>query len=167
MNTRRTRRALAFIFCFVTLDVLALGIMIPVLPRLILEFEGGDTANAAEMVGVFATAWGLMQFLFSPLLGTLSDRYGRRPVILISCLGLGLDYIFMAVAPSLWLLFVGRLISGITSATVATAFAYIADVTEPDQRAKSFGVVGLAFGLGFVLGPALGGLLGGVDPRLP
>jgi DHA1 family tetracycline resistance protein-like MFS transporter len=161
------RRALAFIFCTVTLDVLALGIMIPVLPTIVLDFMEGDTAGAAEVFGVFATVWGLMQFLCSPLLGALSDRYGRRPIILISCLGLGLDYIFMAVAPSLTLLFIGRIISGITAATISTAFAYIADVTPEDGRAKAFGVVGLAFGLGFVLGPAIGGLLGGLDPRLP
>ena len=161
------RRALAFIFCTVTLDVLALGIMIPVLPTIVLGFMEGDTAGAAEVFGVFATVWGLMQFLCSPLLGALSDRYGRRPIILISCLGLGLDYIFMAMAPSLTLLFIGRIISGITAATISTAFAYIADVTPADGRAKAFGVVGLAFGLGFVLGPAIGGLLGGLDPRLP
>src|SRR5207237_4829181 len=99
------RRALAFIFCTVTLDVLALGVMIPVLPKIVLEFMDGDTAAAAEMFGLFATVWGLMQFLCSPFLGALSDRYGRRPIILISCLGLGLDYVFMAVAPSLTLLF--------------------------------------------------------------
>jgi DHA1 family tetracycline resistance protein-like MFS transporter len=161
------RRALAFIFCTVTLDVLALGIMIPVLPTIVLGFMDGDTAGAAKVFGLFATAWGLMQFLCSPLLGALSDRYGRRPVILISCLGLGLDYIFMAIAPSLTLLFVGRIISGITAATISTAFAYIADVTPEDGRAKAFGLVGMAFGLGFVLGPAIGGLLGGLDPRLP
>jgi len=113
------RRALAFIFCTVALDVLALGVMIPVLPTIVLGFMGGDTAGAAEMFGLFATVWGLMQFLCSPLLGALSDRYGRRPVILISCLGLGLDYIFMAIAPSLTLLFVGRIISGITAATIS------------------------------------------------
>ena len=162
-----TRRALAFIFCTVTLDCLALGIMLPVLPTIVLGFMHGDTAGAAEMFGVFATTWGLMQFLCSPLLGALSDRYGRRPVILISCLGMGLDYIFMAVAPSLTLLLVGRIISGITAATIATSFAYIADVSTPDERAKSFGIVGMGFGLGFVLGPAIGGLLGGFDPRLP
>jgi DHA1 family tetracycline resistance protein-like MFS transporter len=161
------RRALAFIFCTVTLDVLALGVMIPVLPTIVLGFMDGDTAGAAGVFGLFATVWGLMQFLCSPLLGALSDRYGRRPVILISCLGLGLDYIFMAVAPSLTLLFVGRVISGITAATISTAFAYIADVTPADGRAKAFGVVGMAFGLGFVVGPAIGGLLGGFDPRLP
>jgi DHA1 family tetracycline resistance protein-like MFS transporter len=161
------RRALAFIFCTVALDVLALGIMIPMLPTIVLGFMEGDTAGAAEVFGVFATAWGLMQFLCSPLLGALSDRYGRRPIILISCLGLGLDYMFMAVASSLTLLFIGRIISGITAATISTAFAYIADVTPEDGRAKAFGVVGLAFGLGFVFGPAIGGLLGGLDPRLP
>jgi len=161
------KRALAFIFCTVALDVLALGLMIPVLPQIVLGFMGGDTAGAATVFGLFATAWGLMQFLCSPLLGALSDRYGRRPVILISCLGLGLDYVFMAVAPSLTLLLIGRIISGITAATISTAFAYIADVTPPNGRAKAFGVVGVAFGLGFVVGPALGGLLGGLDPRLP
>ena len=161
------KRALAFIFCTVAMDVLALGLMIPVLPQIVLGFMGGDTAGAATVFGLFATAWGLMQFLCSPLLGALSDRYGRRPVILISCLGLGLDYVFMAVAPSLTLLLIGRIISGITAATISTAFAYIADVTPPDGRAKAFGVVGVAFGLGFVVGPALGGLLGGLDPRLP
>jgi MFS transporter, DHA1 family, tetracycline resistance protein len=162
-----TRRALAFIFCTVTLDCLALGIMLPVLPTIVLDFLDGDTAAAAREFGLFATVWGLMQFLCSPLLGALSDRYGRRPVILISCLGMGLDYIFMAVAPNLTLLLIGRIISGITAATIATSFAYIADVTTPDERAKSFGIVGVGFGLGFVLGPAIGGLLGGLDPRLP
>jgi DHA1 family tetracycline resistance protein-like MFS transporter len=162
-----SRRALAFIFCTVTLDVLALGLMIPVLPRIVLGFMGGDTAGAAEMFGAFSTVWALMQFFFSPLLGVVSDRYGRRPVILISCLGLGLDYIFMAVAPSLALLFVGRAISGITSATIGTSYAYIADVTPANERARAFGLIGMAFGLGFVVGPAIGGLLGSLDPRLP
>src|SRR5258707_10748714 len=161
------RRALSFIFCTVTVDVLALGVMIPLLPTLVLGFMGGDTAGAAEMFGLFATVWGLMQFLCSPLLGALSRRYRRRPVLLLSCLGFGLDFIFMAIAPSLTLLFVGRIISGITAATISTAFAYIADVTPADGRAKAFGLVGMAFGLGFVLGPAIGGLLGGLDPRLP
>jgi len=162
-----SRRALAFIFCTVTLDVLALGLMIPVLPRIVLGFMGGDTAGAAEMFGAFSTVWALMQFFFSPLLGVVSDRYGRRPVILISCLGLGLDYLFMALAPSLTLLFIGRVISGITSATIGTSFAYIADVTPQKDRARAFGLVGMAFGLGFVVGPAIGGLLGSLDPRLP
>jgi DHA1 family tetracycline resistance protein-like MFS transporter len=162
-----SRRALAFIFCTVAIDVVALGMMAPVLPRLILEFQGGDAALAAETIGLFLTVWGLMQFVFSPLLGSLSDRYGRRPVILISCLGLGLDYMLMALAPSLGWLFAGRVVSGITSAIMGTAYAYAADLTPPAARVRSFGLVGGAFGLGFVVGPALGGLLGSVDPRLP
>jgi MFS transporter, DHA1 family, tetracycline resistance protein len=161
------QRALIFIFCAVTLDIMALGLVIPVLPTLVLGFMDGDTADAAQIFGVFATVWAAMQFLFSPILGALSDRHGRRPVILLSCLGLGLDYVFMALAPSLLLLFVGRVISGITSATIATASAYIADTAPPKERARAFGMIGVAFGLGFVIGPAIGGLLGGFDPRLP
>jgi DHA1 family tetracycline resistance protein-like MFS transporter len=161
------QRALVFIFCTVTLDIMALGLVIPVLPTLVLGFMDGDTAGAAQVFGVFAAVWAAMQFLFSPVLGALSDRHGRRPVILLSCLGLGLDYVFMALAPSLLLLFVGRVISGITSATIGTASAYIADVAPPEQRARAFGMIGVAFGLGFVIGPAIGGLLGGFDPRLP
>ena len=154
------RAALIFIFVTVVLDVLALGIIVPVLPALVVDFLGGDTARAAETYGLFATAWALMQFLASPILGALSDRFGRRPIILTSIAGLGLDYIFMALAPSLGWLFVGRVISGVTSASFATAAAYIADVTPVDERAKGFGMIGAAFGLGFVLGPALGGVLG-------
>lgn len=161
------RAAFAFIFITVLLDMLALGIIVPVLPKLVIAFEGGNTASAATMYGLFATVWATMQFLFAPLIGAISDRYGRRRVILISTLGLGLDYFVMAWAPTLNWLFVGRTISGITSASYATAFAYIADVTEPDKRAGKYGMLGAAFGVGFVLGPALGGLLGGIDLRLP
>jgi len=161
------RAALAFIFITVLLDMLALGIIIPVLPGLVVGFMGGDTAGGAEILGLFGTAWALMQFLFSPVLGALSDRFGRRPVILISCLGLALDYILMALAPSLWWLFIGRVISGITAASFSTGFAYVADVTPPEQRAARFGMLGVAFGAGFILGPALGGLAGSIDPRLP
>lgn len=161
------RAAVLFIFVTVVLDVLALGIIAPVLPPLVIEFLGGDTARAARIYGIFATAWAFMQFVASPILGSLSDRFGRRPIILISVTGLGLDYIFMALAPSLEWLFVGRMISGVTSASFATAAAYITDVTPPDQRAKSFGMIGAAFGLGFVIGPALGGFLGTFNPRLP
>ena len=162
-----SRAAFAFIFITVLLDMLALGVIIPVLPGLIVGFMGGDTAGSAEILGIFGTAWALMQFLFSPLLGALSDRYGRRPVILISNIGLGLDYILMALAPSLWWLFVGRVISGITSASISAGFAYVADVTPAEQRAARFGMLGVAFGAGFVLGPAVGGLTGTIDPRLP
>jgi MFS transporter, DHA1 family, tetracycline resistance protein len=164
----RTRTAaLAFIFVTVTLDMLAFGLVLPVMPRLIEGFLAGDTAEAAGVYGLFSFAFNLMQFAFSPLLGALSDRFGRRPVILISNLGLGLDYVLMALAPSLAWLFAGRVVAGICAATVSTSFAYIADVTPPERRAKAMGLVGVAFGLGFVLGPALGGVLGGVDLRLP
>jgi len=162
-----SRAAFVFIFITVLLDMLALGIIIPVLPGLVVGFMGGDTAGGAEVLGLFGTAWALMQFLFSPVLGALSDRFGRRPVILISCLGLGLDYILMALAPSLWWLFAGRVISGVTAASFSTGFAYVADVTPPEQRAARFGLLGVAFGAGFILGPALGGLAGSIDPRLP
>ncbi|MDH5265277.1 MAG: MFS transporter, partial [Betaproteobacteria bacterium] len=159
--------ALAFIFALVVVDVIAMGVVIPVLPKLVESFEGGDTARAAAVYGVFGTAWALMQFFAMPILGAASDRFGRRPVILVSCLGLGLDYFLMALAPNLAWLFVGRVISGITAASISTAFAYIADVTPPERRAAAFGMIGAGFGLGFTLGPALGGLLGGIDPRLP
>ncbi len=161
------RAALAFIFITIVLDMFALGMIIPVLPHLIEDFMGGDTAGAAKVYGVFGTVWALMQFFAMPVIGALSDRFGRRRVILLSNLGLGLDYVLMALAPNLAWLFVGRVISGITAASVSTGMAYIADVTPPEKRAAAFGRVGIAFGLGFVLGPALGGLLGGVDPRLP
>ena len=165
---RGPRRAtVAFIFVTVVIDVLAIGLIIPVLPRLVEQFMGGDTARAASVYGMFGTAWALMQFLCSPILGSLSDRFGRRTVILLSCLGLGLDYVFMALAPSLGWLFVGRIISGITAASFSTSLAYIADVTPPEKRAASFGLMGAAFGMGFVLGPAVGGLLGGLSPRAP
>ena len=160
-------RALAFIFCTATLDILALGIVVQVLPLLLLNLAAGDMTNATEVLVMFGSAWGLMQLVSSPLLGALSDRFGRRPVILISCLGLSLDHLFMALAPTVELLFVGRIVSGITSATLATARAYVADVSTPEQRAQAFGIIGMSFGIGFVLGPAIGGFLGEVDPRLP
>ena len=163
----RRGAALAFIFVTIVLDMFALGMIIPVLPHLIEDFLGGDTAGAAKVYGVFGTVWALMQFLSMPVVGALSDRYGRRRVVLLSNLGLGLDYVLMALAPNLWWLFVGRVISGMTAASVSTGMAYIADVTPPEKRSTAFGKVGVAFGLGFVLGPALGGLLGSVDPRLP
>ncbi len=159
--------AFTFILVTITLDFLAFGIIAPVLPNLIIQFEGGNMSRAADITGYFGFAWNLMQFLFLPLLGAWSDRFGRRPIILISCLGLGLDYIFMALAPSLRWLFVGRLISGITASNVSTAFAYITDITEPAERAKKFGMLGAAFGVGFVVGPAVGGMLGHYNLRAP
>jgi DHA1 family tetracycline resistance protein-like MFS transporter len=159
--------AVAFIFVTLLLDMLALGLIMPILPKLVESFVDNDTASAARIFGLFGTAWALMQFFFSPILGGLSDRFGRRPVVLLSNFGLGLDYVLMALAPSLIWLFIGRVISGITSASISTAFAYIADITPPEKRAAVFGKIGVAFGAGFILGPALGGLLGGIDPRLP
>jgi MFS transporter, DHA1 family, tetracycline resistance protein len=161
------KSALSFIFVTVLIDMLAFSVVIPVLPVLVQKFMGGDTARAAQMVGIFSTAWALMQLIFSPVQGSLSDRFGRRPVILISCTGLGLDFILMALAPNLWWLLVGRVISGITAASFSTAGAYISDVTPPDERAAAFGLMGAAFGIGFVVGPALGGVLGDISPRLP
>jgi DHA1 family tetracycline resistance protein-like MFS transporter len=162
-------RQAAFVFIFITilLDMLALGLILPVLPKLIESFAGNDTANAAKIYGLFATAWAVMQFLCSPVIGVLSDRFGRRPVVLLSNLGLALDYVLMALAPSLAWLLIGRIISGMTSASIATSYAYVADITPAAQRAAVFGKVGAAFGAGFVLGPAVGGLLGQIDLRLP
>lgn len=165
MNPPR-RAAITFIFITVVLDVLSLGVTIPVLPTLVKQFVG-DAVDAAPYYGMFATVWALMQFIAAPIMGALSDRFGRRPVLLLSCFGLGLDYILMALAPSLWWLFVGRVISGITAASFATAAAYIADVTPPDKRAASYAMFGAAWGLGFVLGPAVGGVLGIYGLRLP
>jgi DHA1 family tetracycline resistance protein-like MFS transporter len=159
--------AVAFIFVTILLDTLALGVVIPILPKLVESFVNNDTANAARIFGLFGTAWALMQFFFSPIAGALSDRFGRRPVVLLSNFGLALDYVLMALAPTLSWLFIGRVISGITSASISTAFAYITDLTAPEQRAAVFGKIGVAFGAGFILGPALGGLLGGIEPRLP
>ncbi len=161
------RAATIFVFFTVLLDIVALGVIIPVFPNLLKSFLDGDVTRATETYGVFMTIWAAMQFVFAPVLGALSDRFGRRPVILLSNLGLGLDYVLMALAPTLTWLFVGRVISGITAASFTTAGAYIADVTPPEKRAQAFGMLGAAFGVGFVLGPAMGGVLGGVDPRLP
>ena len=166
MSITRRNAAVSFIFITVMLDMLALGMIIPVLPSLI-ESYTGSTEKAAEIFGLFGTAWALMQFLFSPVIGGLSDRFGRRPIVLMSNLGLGLDYVLMAMAPNLGWLFVGRVISGITAASISTAFAYIADVTAPEKRAGAFGLLGAAFGLGFIVDPGLGGLLTEFGPRAP
>jgi MFS transporter, DHA1 family, tetracycline resistance protein len=164
----KPRRA-AFVFIFVTvlLDMLALGVIVPVLPKLIIHFEHGDVGLAARQVGLFGLTWAAMQFIFAPVIGSLSDRFGRRPVVLLSNFGLGLDYLLMAWAPTLRWLFLGRVISGITSASFATAGAYIADVTPKEERAAKFGLLGAAFGLGFIIGPAVGGLLGSIGLRYP
>ncbi len=163
----KRQAALGFIFVTILVDVLAFGITIPILPKLIEELSGGNTAQAARIYGAFGTVWALMQFICAPILGVLSDRFGRRPVLLLSLLGLGLDYGLMALAPTLGWLFAGRILSGMLAANYATAGAYIADVTPPERRAAGYGIMGAAWGLGFVLGPALGGILGQISPRLP
>src|ERR1700740_559738 len=145
------RAAFVFILVTVLFDFLAFGIIAPVLPNLIIQFEGGNIARAAAITGYFGFAWATMQFFFSPILGAWSDRFGRRPVILISCFGLGLDYIFMALAPSLKWLLVGRIISGITASNLSSAFAYVTDVTPPQKRAKQFGYLAASFGMGFLI----------------
>jgi DHA1 family tetracycline resistance protein-like MFS transporter len=167
MSSEPRRAAVAFIFITILLDILALGMIIPILPKLIETFRGGDTALAARTMALFGTTWALMQFFASPVIGSLSDHFGRRPVILLSNFGLGMDYLLMAWAPNLHWLFLGRVISGVTAASIPAAFAYIADVTSPEKRAKSFGLLGAAFGIGFIVGPVLGGLLSRFGPRLP
>jgi MFS transporter, DHA1 family, tetracycline resistance protein len=161
------KAALGFIFAAAVMDIVALGIVIPVLPQLVRQFTHGDTAHAAQYFGWFGFIFGLMQFVGSPIIGSLSDRFGRRPILLVSIFGLGFDYLLMANAPTIGWLFVGRMISGLTAASFSTANAYIADITPPEQRAKSFGMMGAAFGVGFTFGPALGGFLGHIDLRLP
>src|SRR5437660_969980 len=163
---QRRQAAVIFVLVTVTRDMLAVGLSAPVLPKLILDFLGGDMKVAADWNGVFGTVFAAMQFFVSPVLGVLSDRVGRRPIILLSNLGLGLDYIVMALAPSIQWLFLGRLISGITTSSIPTAMAYIADVTPKEKRAAAFGMIGIAFGIGFAFGPAIGGLLSRFDPRL-
>ena len=161
------RAALAFIFFTVLIDVLSFGLIIPVLPHLLKQFVGGEVARATQWHGLFATAFMTMQFFATPVQGALSDRFGRRPLILISNLGLAIDFLIMALAQTLPLLFIGRLLSGITSASFGTANAYIADVTPPAQRAAAFGKLGMAFGLGFTLAPVFGAWLGEIGLRIP
>ena len=161
------RAALLFIFFTVLIDILAFGLIIPVLPHLIKQIGDLDFGQAAIMSGWFSVAFSAIQFVSSPILGALSDRYGRRRVILISCFGLAVDFTFMALAQTIPMFFIGRVISAMTSASFSTANAYLADVTAPEKRAAAFGVLGSAFGIGFIIGPALGGILGGIDLRLP
>lgn len=163
---RGHKAAIAFIFVTAVLDIIAMGIVIPVLPALIEEFTGSN-ARAGVINGVFVALWALMQFVASPVIGSLSDQYGRRPVILLSAAGLAADYVLMAVAPNLWWLALGRIIAGITSASFTTVFAYMADITPPERRARAYGLIGAAFSGGFVAGPLLGGVLGEISPRAP
>jgi len=158
--------ALAFILVTLLIDVMGLGLIIPVFPNLLKQLAGSEVSGA-QMLGIFTAVYAVMQFIFAPILGALSDRYGRRPVLLLSLLGVGLDYLFMYFAPTLGWLLVGRIIAGITGASITVANAYVADVTKPEDRARNFGLLGATFGVGFILGPALGGLLGNLDLRLP
>jgi len=161
------KAALGFIFVTLLLDVIGFGIIIPVFPKLISELIHGDLSEASVYSGWLMFAFSTAQFLFSPVLGNLSDRFGRRPVLLISLFGFGLDYLFLVFAPNIAWLFIGRIIAGITGASMTTATAYIADITPPEKRAQNFGLVGAAFGLGFIIGPVIGGVLGQYGSRVP
>jgi MFS transporter, DHA1 family, tetracycline resistance protein len=159
--------AFGFIFASAAMNAISFGLMIPVLPNLVKYFVAGDTARAAVWTMVFGVTWGCMQFLWGPVLGSLSDRFGRRPVLLISIFGLGVDFLFMAFAPSIWWLLVGRVLNGLTAASFSTANAYVADVTPPQDRARRFGMMGSAFSFGFLIGPVIGGGLALINLRLP
>ena len=163
----KRQAAMAFILVTLFIDVLGIGIIIPVLPALIKEFVGGNTDTASWYVGVIGASYALMQFFCAPVMGALSDRFGRRPVLLASLFGLGIDFLIQGFAPTVGWLFVGRLIAGVMGASFTTAHAYIADVSTPENRAKNFGLAGVMFGLGFIFGPALGGILGDTSLRLP
>lgn len=158
---------LAVLFAVLVIDVFGIGLMLPVIPGLVRELTGGDVSSAASAYGWLIALYSLMQFLFGPAMGALSDRFGRRPILLMSTLGLGIDYLLLAVAPSLWVIVVARIIGGIMGASIATASAYIADITPPERRAQSFGLIGVAFGIGFITGPLVGGLLGEFGSRVP
>ncbi len=164
---KKNSKAIFFILVTVLIDVIGIGIIIPIMPSLYQELSGGSISEASQYSAYLVFIYAIMQFIFSPIIGGLSDQYGRRPVLLLSLFGLGLDFIFLALAPSIGWLFIGRIISGIFGASFTTANAYIADVTEPEKRAQSFGMLGAAFGLGFIIGPSLGGILGEMGSRLP
>ncbi len=161
------RASLGFVFVVVLIDMLGFGIVIPVLPSLIMKLAHVTISVAAGYAGWLSAGYAMMQFVCAPVIGNLSDRFGRRPVMLVAILALGLDYLLQWGAPVFAWLIVGRLLAGVTGASFSAAYAYIADITPPEKRAASFGLVGLAFGVGFVVGPALGGLLGSIEPRLP
>lgn len=163
----KKQAALGFIFATLLIDVMGLGIIIPVLPKLIENLIHGDISEASSYAGWLTAAYAGMQFLFAPMIGNLSDKFGRRPVLLCSLLGFGVDYLFSAFAPTIGWLFVGRIIAGVTGASFTTASAYIADISEPEKRAANFGMIGVAFGVGFIIGPVLGGLLGKYDVHYP
>jgi len=163
----KKQAALGFIFATLLIDVMGLGIIIPVLPKLIENLIHGDISEASGYAGWLTAAYAGMQFLFAPMIGNLSDKYGRRPVLLCSLLGFGVDYLFSAFAPTIGWLFVGRIIAGVTGASFTTASAYIADISEPEKRAANFGMIGVAFGVGFIIGPVIGGLLGKYDVHYP
>lgn len=167
MKKNKNQAALGFIFITMLIDVIGWGIIIPVIPGLIEELIQGDISEAAKVGGWITFAYAITQFIFAPLIGSLSDQYGRRPIILISLLGFTLDYILLALAPSIAWLFIGRIIAGITGASITTASAYIADISTIENRAKNFGMIGAAFGLGFIIGPVIGGLLGQYGARVP
>jgi DHA1 family tetracycline resistance protein-like MFS transporter len=164
---KNKQAAVSFIFVTLLLDVVGIGIIIPVMPRLIMELTGEGLSAASRYGGWLLFAYAFCQFLFAPFIGGLSDRFGRRPVLLVSLFGFGLDYLILALAPNLWWLFVGRVLSGIMGASFTTGAAYIADVSPPEKRAQNFGMIGAAFGLGFIIGPVVGGLLGEFGPRVP
>src|SRR5258708_3349958 len=167
MHKPDKQAALGFIFVTLLVDVMGFGIIIPVLLQLIHHLIHGTVSEAAPYAGWLAFAYASMQFFFSPVIGNLSDKYGRRPVLLSSLLGFGIDYLFLAFAPTIGWLFVGRIIAGITGASFTTASAYIADISTPEKRAANFGLVGVAFGIGFIIGPVIGGILGSYDTRYP
>ena len=165
--TVNRKNALTFIFITLLLDIIGIGIIIPVVPELIKNLTGEGVSEASRYGGWLIFSYAVMQFICSPIVGNLSDRYGRRPVLLLSLTGLGLDYILHALAPTLLWLFIGRLIAGIMGASFTTATAYIADISDPEKRAQNFGLIGVAFGLGFIIGPVIGGLAAEWGPRMP
>ncbi|MFN5362793.1 MAG: MFS transporter, partial [Bacteroidota bacterium] len=167
MSNKRSA-AVGFIFITLLIDVIGFGIIIPVIPSLISHLTGNpDVSNSSRIGGWLTFTFAIMQFLFSPVLGSLSDRFGRRPVLLFSLFGFGMDYLLLSFAPSITWLFIGRAIAGLTGASFTTASAYIADISSPEDRAKNFGMMGAAFGMGFIIGPVLGGFLGELGERVP